>query len=118
MLGDMLKNATKIKESFENRSYSADAKRQKKTRFHNVDIALLACFKKTRINNPEVAISGRVLLEKANNFGKELAHSEDSISAAWIDRWKTRHNTVSKKMRGAHRLMFVTVSYCCMNGRP
>jgi hypothetical protein len=38
--------------------------------------------KKTRMNNPEVAISGRVLLEKANNFVKELAHSEDNISAA------------------------------------
>jgi hypothetical protein len=30
-----------------------------------------------------------VLLEKANDFAKELAHSEDSISAAWIDQWKT-----------------------------
>jgi hypothetical protein len=97
-LGDMLKNATKIKESFENSSYSADAKRQRKTRFNNVDIALLAWFKQTRMNNPEVAISGRVLLEKANNFVKELAHSEDSISTAWIDRWKTRHNIVSKRM--------------------
>jgi hypothetical protein len=48
MLGDMLKNATKIKESFENRSYSADAKRQRKTRFDDVDVALLAWFKKTR----------------------------------------------------------------------
>jgi transcriptional regulator with XRE-family HTH domain len=93
-LGDMLKNATKIKESFEN------AKRQRKTRFDEVNVALLAWFKETRMNNPEVAISGRVLLEKANNFGKQLAHSEDSISAAWIDRWKTRHNIVSKKMCG------------------
>jgi hypothetical protein len=41
-----------------------------------------------------------VLLEKANDFGKELVHSEDSISAAWIDRWKTRHDIVSKKMCG------------------
>jgi hypothetical protein len=96
----MLKNATKIKESFENSSYSADAKRQRNTRFDNVDVALLAWFKKTRMNNPEVAKSGRVLLEKANNFGKELAHSEDSISAAWTDRWKTRHNIASKKMCG------------------
>jgi hypothetical protein len=61
---------------------------------------LLAWFEKTRMNNPEVAISGRVLLEKANNSGKELAHSEDSISAAWIDRWKTLHNIASKKMWG------------------
>jgi hypothetical protein len=52
------------------------------------------------MNNPEVAISGRVLLEKANNFGKDLVHSEDSISAAWIDRWKTRHNIASMKMCG------------------
>jgi hypothetical protein len=95
----MLKNATKIKESFENSSYSADAKRQRKARFDDVDVALLIWFKKTRMNNPEVAISGRVLLEKANNFAKVLAHSED-ISAAWIDRWKTRHNTVSKKRCG------------------
>jgi hypothetical protein len=41
-----------------------------------------------------------VLLEKANNFGKQLAHSEDSISTTWIDQWKTHHNTVSKKMCG------------------
>jgi hypothetical protein len=41
-----------------------------------------------------------VLLEKANDFAKELAHCEDSISAAWIDRWKTGHNTVSKTMCG------------------
>jgi hypothetical protein len=75
----MLKNATKIKESFENSSYSADAKRKRKTRFDDVDVALLAWFKKTRMENPEVAISGRVLLEKANNFAKELAHSEDNI---------------------------------------
>jgi hypothetical protein len=50
------------------------------------------------MNNPEVAISGRVLLEKANDFAKELAHGESSIPAAWIDRWKTQHNIVSKKM--------------------
>jgi hypothetical protein len=97
-LGDMLKMQQKLKESFGNSSYSTDAKRQRKTRFDDVEVALLAWFKKTRMNNPEVAISGRVLLEKANNFGKQLAHSEDSISAAWIDRWKTRHNIVSKKM--------------------
>jgi hypothetical protein len=96
----MLKSATKIKESFENSSYSADAKQYRKTRFDDVDVALLAWFKETRMNNPEVAISGWVLLEEANNFGKELAHSEDSISAAWIDLWKTRHNTMSKKMCG------------------
>jgi hypothetical protein len=62
----MLKNATKIKESFEKSSYSADGKRQRKTRFDDVDVALLAWFKKRRMNNPEVAISGRVLVEKAN----------------------------------------------------
>jgi hypothetical protein len=39
-----------------------------------------------------------VPLEKANNFAKELVCSEDSISAAWIDRWKTCHNIVCKKM--------------------
>jgi hypothetical protein len=99
-LGDMLKNATKIKESFENSSYSADAKRQRKAQFDVVDVALLAWFKKTRMNNSEMAISGQVLLEKVNNSAKELAHSEDSISTAWIDRWKTCHNTVSKKMCG------------------
>jgi hypothetical protein len=85
----MLKNATKIKQSFENSSYSADAKQPRKTRLDDFDVALLAWFKKTKMNNPEVAISGRVLLEKANDFAKELAHSEDCISAAWIDRWKT-----------------------------
>jgi hypothetical protein len=53
------------------------------------------------MNNTEVAVSGRVLLEKANNFVKDLAHSEDSTSAAWIDRWKTRHNIVSKKICSA-----------------
>jgi hypothetical protein len=52
------------------------------------------------MNNPEVASSGQVLLEKAKNFAKELAHSEDSISAAWIDQQKTRHNIVSMKMCG------------------
>jgi hypothetical protein len=49
--------------------------------------------------NRQVAI-GRVLLEKANDFAKELAHGESSIPAAWIDQWKTRHNIASKKMRG------------------
>ena len=76
-LGDMLRIQQKLK-SFENSTYRADAKRHRK-----------AWFKKTRVNNPEVAISGRVLLEKANDFAKELALGEDSISAAWTDRWKT-----------------------------
>jgi hypothetical protein len=44
--------------SFENSSYCADAKRHRKTRLDDVDVALLAWFKKRRMNNPEVAISG------------------------------------------------------------
>jgi hypothetical protein len=52
------------------------------------------------MNNTEVARSGQVLLRKANNFGKQLVRSEDSIPTAWIDQWKTHHNTVSKKMCG------------------
>jgi hypothetical protein len=46
MLGDILKNTTTIKESFENSSHSADAKRQGKTRFDGVNVALLTWFKK------------------------------------------------------------------------
>jgi hypothetical protein len=67
-------------------SNSADAKRYRRNRFDDLDIALLAWFKYTRMNNREVAISGKVLLEKANNFAKELAHSEDNISEPWTDR--------------------------------
>jgi hypothetical protein len=37
-LGGKLKNATKIKQSFENSSYSADAVRHKKTKFDNVNV--------------------------------------------------------------------------------
>jgi hypothetical protein len=48
------------------------------------DVDLLAWFEKTRMNNPEVAIRGRTL-EAASRFAKEVAHSEDSISAVWTD---------------------------------
>jgi hypothetical protein len=102
--------------SLENSSYSADAERHRKTRFSDVNVVLLVWFTKTRMNNPEVAISGQLLLEKASNFAKELAHSEDSISAAWIDRWKTRHNIVSKKY-AVNQLLFGKVMYYYMNGR-
>jgi hypothetical protein len=58
-LGDWLcKNSTRIKQSFESSSYSADAKRHKKNRFAGVVVALLAWVKKMRINNPAVVKSG------------------------------------------------------------
>jgi hypothetical protein len=46
------KNATKMKQSFENSSCSADAKQHKKTKFYDVNITLQAWFKKTGMNNP------------------------------------------------------------------
>jgi hypothetical protein len=75
------KNAVRIKQAFENGSYSTDAKQCRKTRFDDVNIALLAWFKKTGMKIPEVVINGQVLLEEASRFAKGIS----SISAAWID---------------------------------
>jgi hypothetical protein len=50
MQSDTPKNATKTKQCFESSSYSADAKRHRKTRFDDVNVALLVWFKKTRMD--------------------------------------------------------------------
>lgn len=47
MVKDMQKIAVKIKQAFENSSYSTDAKCHRKTRCDDVDVALLALFEKT-----------------------------------------------------------------------
>jgi hypothetical protein len=58
-LADWLyKISTRIKQSFEGSSYSADAQRHRKNRFTGVFVALLAWIKKTSINNPAMAKSG------------------------------------------------------------
>jgi hypothetical protein len=69
------------------------------------------------MNNPDVATSGRVLLEKTNNFGKELAHSEDVFLQPGLIDGKLV-TTLCLRKCAANRLMFVKVTYYCMNGRP
>jgi hypothetical protein len=77
---------------------------------------LLAWFKKTRMNNPEVAKRGRVLLEKANNFGKQLTVKIVFPQPGLIDGKLV--TTLRLRKCAANRLLFVKVTYYCMNGRP
>jgi hypothetical protein len=67
--------------------------------FDDIDAALFAwfCAKANGVDG----LSGLVLQEKANSFAIQLGYPVgDTIGPSWINRWKTRHGIVAKRMHG------------------
>ena len=87
-LSDWVKKKESIYQSIENAETSSSLKKARKSCWDKVDDVLFQWFVKARQNG--LAISGSILLEKANQFGSQLYDDKCTISPSWIDRWKTR----------------------------
>ena len=68
----------------------------------DVDKALLKWFCEARNNN--IALSGPILLEKAQQLSVKLNGPEFKVTASWIDRWKLRHNVNKKIISGEEKI--------------
>lgn len=92
----------KTRESIEARTYSSDFTSAIKrfrhaNKFPEVDEALLKWFKGCRASNN--SINDELLLTKARFFIGVQSVSGD-ISMSWLQRWKSRHGIVSKRICG------------------
>lgn len=66
------------------------AKRLRKSIRSDVDAALLRWFHQAKASG--IPISGPLLQAKAQDFARQFNYEDCSISNAWIDRFKKRHN--------------------------
>ncbi|KAK7579885.1 hypothetical protein V9T40_000514 [Parthenolecanium corni] len=90
------KNRESIKNDFLKRPEGQ--KRLRSSNCKPVEDALLVWFKQQRALH--IPISGPILLEKANQFGKLLQVENFSCSASWIQRFRQRNNIVFGKISG------------------
>ncbi|GFN99689.1 tigger transposable element-derived protein 6 [Plakobranchus ocellatus] len=64
----------------------------------DVDRALFTWFKDARSKN--VPLSGPILVEKAKEFAERLGVTSFTGSTGWLDRFKSRHGIVMKRICG------------------
>lgn len=95
-LSTILKNKTAILERY----YAGDCTRKRKrdAEFPDLETALLTWFKQCRDQN--VSISGVVMREKALDFAKKLGYESFNASVGWLDKFKSRHGIVFRKLCG------------------
>uniref|UniRef100_H3A6S1 HTH CENPB-type domain-containing protein n=1 Tax=Latimeria chalumnae TaxID=7897 RepID=H3A6S1_LATCH len=70
----------------------SQCKRMKEAKHTDLEEALVKWMKFVRDQN--------ILLLKAEHFAKELGHSEFQASVGWLDKLKSRHNTLFKNVCG------------------
>lgn len=74
------------------------SKKIKTSQHQDIEKALLEWFKIQR--NRNIPISGPILQEKANDFGKQLNKQDFVCSHSWITRFRKRHNIIFGKICG------------------
>ena len=87
-----------LKRKFESSEVSSNTKRFRSCTHKDVDTALLVWFKQARSNN--IPVNGPLLLEKANSLASAVGDESFSVTTGFIDRWKTRHGIMLKKVSG------------------
>lgn len=92
------KNRETLKRQFESSDFSEECKRFRPAKHKHLDSALLTWFKQARSN--DIAMSGPLLLAKANSLAKDLGYDDFVVTTGFIDRWKTRHMIGMKKISG------------------
>ncbi|XP_005092500.1 tigger transposable element-derived protein 4 [Aplysia californica] len=74
-------------------------KRQRSSRFEDVDKALMVWF--TWARDTGAPISGPILKEKAEELAMEMGHIDCKISGGWLDRFKLRHGIELRTINSA-----------------
>lgn len=95
-LSGWIKKSESIKEGYE--KFGPKRKLMRSGNFEELESVLLKWF--VTMRDRDVAISGPLLLEKANQFAEQLEIHEFKQSNGWLDRFKERHGISFKKICG------------------
>jgi len=95
----ILKNREKILEASA-RSKGKKRKRDRRSKFHAVEKALVQYIIQARSMQVKIPLSGSVLKEQARIIAARLKIKDFTGSNAWFDRFKERNNIVFKKTSG------------------
>ena len=98
-LSGIASNATNIKKVYDENKLASSCKRMRKPTLEVVDTSLLQWFSNMRSSHPDFPMSGEMLLEKAQEFGR-LSDEDRVVTMSWINRWKERHCVSWKKLAG------------------
>lgn len=94
-LSTILKSKDTILERF---AAGDNRKRKREMDYPDVDEAVLRFFKQARAEN--ISVPGPVLQGKAEYFAKELGYEKFHASNGWMEKFKSRHEIVFKKVCG------------------
>lgn len=94
-LSTILKNKDEIMKRF---AEGDNRKRKREIDYPDVDEAVLTFFKQARVQN--ISVPGPVLQGKAEFYAKKLGHVDFRASNGWMEKFKSRHDIVFKKVCG------------------
>ncbi|GFO22523.1 tigger transposable element-derived protein 4 [Plakobranchus ocellatus] len=97
-LHTILKDKDKIMSAYTQGLFSQNRKKMRRPETNDVDRALFTWFKDARSKN--VPLSGPILVEKAKEFAERLGVTSFTGSTGWLDRFKSRHEIVMKRICG------------------
>uniref|UniRef100_A0A8C4XHT4 HTH CENPB-type domain-containing protein n=1 Tax=Erpetoichthys calabaricus TaxID=27687 RepID=A0A8C4XHT4_ERPCA len=96
-LSTFLKEKEKILKLYSEKS-CGHQKRMRECEYPVIEQCVLKWFVQARDRN--VPIDGKLLQVKAEDFAKELSHSEFKASNGWLDKFKKRHGIVFNRLCG------------------
>ena len=97
-LSTILKNKVKLREMFNLSKIDSGRKHLHQLAYGDLEEALFLWFTQARTIN--VPVSGPILKIKAKELALQLGHHEFSCSTGWLERFKTRHGIIFKKITG------------------
>uniref|UniRef100_A0A8C4XF96 Tigger transposable element-derived protein 4 n=1 Tax=Erpetoichthys calabaricus TaxID=27687 RepID=A0A8C4XF96_ERPCA len=96
-LSTFLKEKEKILKLYSEKS-CGHQKRMRECEYPVTEQCILKWFVQARDRN--IPIDGKLLQAKAEEFAKELGHSEFKVSNGWLDKFKKRHGIVFNRLCG------------------
>ncbi|XP_039602214.1 tigger transposable element-derived protein 4-like [Polypterus senegalus] len=97
-LSTFLKEKEKILKLYSEKKSCGYQKRMRECEYTVIEQCVLKWFVQARDRN--VPIDGKLLQAKAEEFAKELGHSEFKASNGWLDKFKKRHGIVFNRLCG------------------
>uniref|UniRef100_A0A8C4RRF5 Tigger transposable element-derived protein 4 n=1 Tax=Erpetoichthys calabaricus TaxID=27687 RepID=A0A8C4RRF5_ERPCA len=107
-LSTFLKEKEKILKLYSEKS-CGHQKRMRECEYPVIEQCVLKWFVQARDRN--VPIDGKLLQAKAEEFAKELGHSEFKASNGWLDKFKKRHGIVFNRLCANQVLLTMTANW-------
>ena len=100
-LSTWIKNSSKIKQTFQSGNQNLARKRVKVGKYEDVSAALLKWF--TNKMDQGAAISGPLMIEKAQKFAEDMGYEDFKCSQGWLTSFKERYNIKLRSIQGEER---------------